>query len=483
MAPGMFRAVLLAGLGSAACCSAGAYEADMHYGMTFWLARQAGLSQAEAHEMARGDQNADDGYLDAKHAIVLGVCLLHAKTASEMVRRHHFRSQNPVPRPPPQRPVDSDDAYAKDDVLARIGGSGTVWMDRLNEFGLALHGWQDSFSHQGESSHIPGCDDQWVWAHSAARGGVLNLFTAHNADLTFKYPDDCLAAAKSSHGYIEQLRQRHRPEARGKAWSALEDDVQAFCQLSTKAGKAQWLAGHGVPQADAIVRMTNLPDGERSFEEAPELDLDARGDGAASAADDTARAGRRGKPPSMDGEVERAVAEVYKGLGPDANGGEVQRWFDEFLHQWVTTSPYEMSSVVKTYFAFGPEAFSKPESVEDRLLRWRMRDRGLAADPKVAPKEMLKRSDSFAALAGRGQSAADRLGFLKVAAAVSRPWRQAFVPVRRRELPVLLAPAGNGKGLVAAVILRHAPYDIQLFTITPSGPAFRITRWASLAFH
>src|SRR5690348_11104830 len=53
---------------------ANAYQTDVHYGLTHWLADRAGFAPAETHEIARGNEMTDVGQLDAVHAIVHGMC-------------------------------------------------------------------------------------------------------------------------------------------------------------------------------------------------------------------------------------------------------------------------------------------------------------------------------------------------------------------------------------------------------------------------
>src|SRR5437867_2472556 len=43
-----------------------AYEDDVHYGLTRWLALQAGIPVSEAEAIANADQQLDGGVLDAK---------------------------------------------------------------------------------------------------------------------------------------------------------------------------------------------------------------------------------------------------------------------------------------------------------------------------------------------------------------------------------------------------------------------------------
>lgn len=45
---------------------AGAYESDFHFGLTWWLASQAGFDARQSQEIARQNELTDTGMLDAK---------------------------------------------------------------------------------------------------------------------------------------------------------------------------------------------------------------------------------------------------------------------------------------------------------------------------------------------------------------------------------------------------------------------------------
>lgn len=53
---------------------AGAYESDFHFGLTWWLASQAGFDARQSQEIAWQDELTAIGMLDAKHAMIWGHC-------------------------------------------------------------------------------------------------------------------------------------------------------------------------------------------------------------------------------------------------------------------------------------------------------------------------------------------------------------------------------------------------------------------------
>ena len=82
-----------------------AYETDFHYGMTYWLSRMAGLDDAESRHVAIGNENRDQGMLDAKYAVIARLCLLRQENASNYTHEAHFRAQKAPPAPRPDRTV------------------------------------------------------------------------------------------------------------------------------------------------------------------------------------------------------------------------------------------------------------------------------------------------------------------------------------------------------------------------------------------
>ena len=71
------HAVAAAILAAVAMGSTGvvAWEEDLHYGLTFWLATQAGFSRNDADEIARGDQSYDDSEHTSAIPTVLWIVL------------------------------------------------------------------------------------------------------------------------------------------------------------------------------------------------------------------------------------------------------------------------------------------------------------------------------------------------------------------------------------------------------------------------
>jgi hypothetical protein len=265
------RAAVAAALLLGASGAAPAYESDFHYGLTWWLAIQAGFDPQQSHDLARGDERTDTGMLDAKHAIVWQLCFPARRDRRRADPRAPLSARRTgCPRRPADRPVQSVAPFAAAALKAVLGEVGTDPRDRLIRFGRALHGWQDTFAHRGEPAGLPACPVDWSWAHPRDRNGPAS----HDADLTHFFIDDCLEAARSSYEHLRAYRKALKlPLASARPWSALASRALAFCGAETKAAKADWFVAQKVPQAVAIAANTNLPDGARRFRNAPAIDL------------------------------------------------------------------------------------------------------------------------------------------------------------------------------------------------------------------
>ena len=192
------RSVRLAAVGLL-CHSviAHAYQTDVHYGLTHWLAGKAGCTRAESHEIAHGNEMTDIGQLDAVHAIMYGMCAVldtaKAEQASKIARDLHFRSQEPVPNPPAARPASTSASFAGSETRRWLTDASKSGMDRLWQFGQALHGWQDAFAHGGVADKPPWygvtCREVYFWSHPKK---------AAAADQTHERPRLCVQTAESS---------------------------------------------------------------------------------------------------------------------------------------------------------------------------------------------------------------------------------------------------------------------------------------------
>lgn len=451
----------------AAAGPAQGYQSDLHYGLTYWLAKEAGFSVRHSHDIARSNEMTDIGDLDAMHAMIARVCTsldtAVAEQSSRIARDHHFRSAGDVPGEPKDRPVDHRVPFASFEVEAAIASAAIPAAEKPLRLGRALHGWQDAFSHAGIPDTSKLCPrPQYFWSHPRERGGAYST----EADLTpvgAKSIELCLAAAESSHGFVVRLRKALVPDAAPPAWAALRQRATGFCAARTKTEKARWFADQGVPQADAIVARTSLPDGTRPFIVNRSLNLLALPSDAPPEPTEVPyyASPQRDSDPRVRDPRLAAVAEPPAGAAaPDS---AASRWLGAFLRGWLTATPQTMPEVVRR---FVDPAFAGGASKEEVLWRWRLLDRGMAETaPTVAPPTA--RDQAFFASAGDN-------------------WPLLLVPVRGRpQQPWLVFEASDarGKGLAAHVILRHAPYHVMFMRAVRVGEDFRLTEFNGLPVH
>lgn len=176
------------------CSTLGAWEADVHYGLTRWLAVNAGFTPAAAELIASADLSADLGSFNpATWAVGFHILILGDVGASKRVQQLHFPSYGPVPGDPGKRSVPQDSSRALDWLRkdTQFPTSSVSESAELEDFGLALHSLQDSWSHEGEPDVAFRCfgltpRSQLSWAHPIDRGG----WAVHDADLTYLWKSD-----------------------------------------------------------------------------------------------------------------------------------------------------------------------------------------------------------------------------------------------------------------------------------------------------
>ncbi|MBO0756211.1 MAG: hypothetical protein J2P54_10150, partial [Bradyrhizobiaceae bacterium] len=183
-----------------------AFEADVHYGLTDWLALQAGFEPLQAKIIATGDERVDSGDMPYVDLVALYACLHKDEISARRAGEHHFPSAGNFPGPPETRDVVPDSGAARKAALEVIAVSPSQAQYRLLQLGEALHVLQDSWAHQGVPS-VPQlgdasstCDSRLAWGHSQARGGPAS----HRADLTMYWPTDTVAMAQVTYDILKQ---------------------------------------------------------------------------------------------------------------------------------------------------------------------------------------------------------------------------------------------------------------------------------------
>src|ERR1700712_3745823 len=144
-----------AGIVSGHC---GAFERDVHFGLTKWLALKAGFTPQEADAFATGDQRVDSGDMQYMDLAAAYGCLFKNQESASQAQRHHYPSTGTLPGLPEQRVVvaGSDTAKRLALEIAKVTPTQAGYM--LFRFAEGLHAVQDSWSHQG-TSDVPRAPD------------------------------------------------------------------------------------------------------------------------------------------------------------------------------------------------------------------------------------------------------------------------------------------------------------------------------------
>src|ERR1700687_339490 len=143
-----WRLSLVTGLLLVSTNSSG-FESDVHYGLTEWLALQAGFDERAAQTIATGDQRSDSGDMQYIELIFAYACIGKDDLGSRHAGQYHYPSAATAPGAPALR-ADSPgtDAETKAALaMTKISEGQANYM--LLRLGEALHILQDSWSHQG----------------------------------------------------------------------------------------------------------------------------------------------------------------------------------------------------------------------------------------------------------------------------------------------------------------------------------------------
>jgi len=227
-------------------CSVSAWEGDVHYGLTKWLAFKAGFSLHDAELIARGAEEPDQGKLyQAISAVFMSACFGRDRDRADLVRVYHFPSYGLVPGPPSSRIVDpgltNNAATELVDKEIQTSLPNRPPDEALDALGRALHPLQDSWSHQGEpDSPFPWiCSKDYAFGHPQNRGG----WRKHDADLTFLHEGDTSQTAHFTYLKLTKFLETH-PKMRShpaEDWTTtLVNQVTEFAKASSKKGKRDW---------------------------------------------------------------------------------------------------------------------------------------------------------------------------------------------------------------------------------------------------
>jgi hypothetical protein len=418
------RLALAGALSACWAFPASAYERDVHYGLTYWLALKAGFSEHEAQAIAVGDSRVDSGGPTAIDANLDYSCARPDAVAAKRVQERHYPAAQAVPSPPAERIVTAGSAVAKREIVRVLTTAKEHPGEMLSLFGEALHRYQDSWSHAG----VPGvsdfgdalrCDARFSLSHPNARGGP----DSHTADLTSSYPEAVVEMAKATSEALASY-----PTISGHArvvtpWTELVGSVRKFAHARSKAEKRDWAVSEGIKSVDFLEGIT-LQDG-----------------------------------PGME-QLNFAHSllpplNVAVSMQHDAPQDE-REFFDKFFSAWLVANEPD-----KRMREFMPRNGRGAVQTLARMRLLKLRDHGLTAS-------MLHRS---AALTRSDLSRIESWTRDSAAAIHPTSAADAFVPLVTRGaepsplLPFLLRSLGSDgaapKRIIAITRLKHLPYDTE----------------------
>ena len=434
-----------------------AFESDVHFGLTRWLALKAGFDPAVATTIAIGDNRVDSGDMQFVDVVYMYACVGKDDVGARRAGEHHYPSTMPAPAAPDARAVVPGGDPAKSAAQGAVKVPPDQAAYRLYKLGEALHTFQDSWSHQGVPD-TPGlgsgfsCDASRAWGHPKSRGG----WSSHRADQTHFWPGETVAMAKATYEILTQYPSVAGIKRTPRTWEEIRPALDGFLRAATKSEKQAWFAAQGIDDVDFLAA-TSLKDGAKRFERPlPERNL-----------------------PPLTSIVSRQHAVQ----------ADVLDFYNRFFARWVSATDFEALVAefgpdvheVKTRDASLPAA-GKADLVA-RLKVWRLRDHGRVADIAHSLQPLTARERALVDAAAKEPNAYAR----------SDPPAAAFFPLLPRGegasplLPFFIgtATAGAGKNPTAAAVtkFRHLPYDAVVVMAEKTGGRWRIVSIVAAVDH
>jgi hypothetical protein len=409
-----------------------AYESDVRFGLTRWLAVQAGFTPAQADIVATGNRRNDSGMMDTLEFALQYACLGEDSHGAQLAQDLHYPSARKVPAPPAERAVvkggDAARKASAEMVKSRPDQAGF----HLHKLGESLTPLQDSWSHQGvpdvpATGYFP-CDATRASAHPAQRGG----WSSHKADQARLWPEDTVAMARATYDVLVAFPPIDKVAREPRDWASLQPAMAAFTRAGTKTEKKAWFAAQGFTDTSFLEGIT-LPDGKERWTQRWE--------------------GHRLPPLARARSEQRPI---------DA---DVLDFFNGFFADWMSTAKFD--DVAAKYAAkrdaraktgpASPGRVMEPAEIAARLKLWRLRDHGRVADIAHSPGALTP-----AQLTAIHRLARDPEAFARYAT-----FNETFYPLmpKGKDVQALFAfvvapiPGGPRPRMAAMTKLRHLPYD------------------------
>lgn len=408
--------------------SVSAWEADVHYGLTLWLAERLKFPPPVARAIAEGNLGADSFIHDAR-TLVVYVCTRDddatKKVGSYEVAKYHFPWIGNLPTPPPGRQVTADGAAARAwyrDLIHRNPPRSTDDSDRhRRDFGAALHVLQDSFSHAGEPGVV--CEPGYSWGHPNTRGGPLEHFADHTYydGGSAKGIDLTRGAALATYKALQEYQSKYLRPAPASLTPRDLAVIEQFAKASTKFQKRNVLNDMAIKESD-LFRI---------------CELTIAGPGC-----------------SKSEWVKRTwnwlIAKV-----PPVLDATVNKFFYDFFTSWVLEKDLTKTAATFVELDTGSVKFyqlpaATPDVVGGLLGLWLFTDHSVAQQNRHGAKMDARKATVFI-----NAQPPDRIS-------VTSPF-EAFVPIDKAETWFQVLSVPNTKDdYVAVAQFRHTPYDMVI---------------------
>jgi len=432
-----------------------AWEQDVHEGLTQWLAEQAGFSADEAVQIGRGDQEIDDSRSTDAVTLVERVMVTGDVGASELVQRLHFPSFGPIPSAPDARKVTPLSFPTREAVEheMELPNSAKPNDRAMEDFGRALHPFQDGWSHQGDPDPPAGglhLNENLSFGHPVKRGGWLS----HNADITHLHGDDTLDTSRETYSLLCRFHSHRSGKNESPPdWKALKPDVVTFASAETKSAKRDWFIAHGFPadEANRLVRGLSIEDGY--FDSSSAM---PRTTGAAPSHGPLAP------------ELVEPYATAY---------GFLQAWIVEWDITMSVRRFVSVSDVSDQLKASGLATTEASGWLSKFLTAWLIADHGLVNRdghgwPGTEGYQLLPGSPQQAELKAASQKSYRPLKFSKLEEAIRGQFPGSIFDL------VSLAPIVPGEARCAVMFsFRHTPHDGIVLLMTRKDHVWRITNF------
>lgn len=417
----------------------GAFESDVHYGLTYWLALQAGFNEREAQIIAGGDQRVDSGGMPFIDLVFMYACVGKDDVGMRRAGAHHYPTNRSIPGPAWERGPSAGSDVARKAALETLQVPAAQAGFMLLRLGETLHVLQDSWAHQGalDVPHATGssfhCDPTRAWGHPQARGGA----NSHKADLTRYWPADTTAMAEATYDILLRYPPVAGHERSVRRWDSIRPLLDGFIEAPTKSAKRAWFAAQGIEDV-SFLEGISLPDGERPFT------LQWSGDRVPGVPEHQSR----------QHEVDADLLEFYH----------------RFFERWMTTEDFER---LAREMGAGDRT-----DLAARLELWRLRDHGRVADMAHAGDALTRKQlSALAAIVDQRDAYVSYESYL-----------QAFFPLLPRIdgvsplLPFFVATPAVDTA-VAVAKLRHAPYDSIAVVAHKREQGWRVTSIVTTVDH